>query len=308
MKAPLNLYQQIAANKRKTVLIIAGFGIFAYLLAFALAAVFDLPPIGITLILVGIVILMLIQYSVASSLVLGISGAEPARREEYPFIYHTVEGLAIAAGIPAPRCYVIRSSAPNAFATGRNPREGVVAITTGLIEKLTNEEIEGVLAHEIAHIQNYDIRLATIAVAFVGIVAVISEFASRSLWFGGFRGRSRSNKEKRDGQGILVLVGLVFLILAPIFSRLLQLTLSRRREFTADTAAAWLTRNPLGLANALRKIALDPSPLHQATQSTAALYIVNPLSKAGRAVSSAFSTHPPLGERIKILEQLAYKN
>lgn len=302
------LYQQIAANKRKTILIILGFGLFACLLAFALTAFFDWSPGVTALVLVGMAALMAIQYSAASSMVLGISGAQPARREEYPFVYHSVEGLAIAAGIPTPKCYIIPSAAPNAFATGRNPKEGVIALTTGLIEKLNNEEIEGVIAHEIAHIQNYDIRLATIAVAFVGIVAVISEFASRSLWFGGFRSRSRSERKRDSGfSGFLALLSLVFIILAPIFSRLLQLTLSRRREYTADTTAVWLTRNPLGLAKALRKIAGDPNPLHQATQSTAALYIVNPLTRVGRITSRAFSTHPPVEERIRILEQFAHK-
>lgn len=308
MKPPISLYRQIAANKRKTRVILFTFMLFAILLAFALTAYFDWSPAGTVLVLIGMAVLMLIQYGAASSMVLGISGAQPARREDYPFIYHTVEGLAIAAGIPVPKCYIINSSAPNAFATGRNPQEGVVAITAGLIEKLNNEEIEGVLAHEIAHIQNYDIRLATIAIAFVGIVAIISEFFSRSLWLGGMgRGRSRSKDERDSGSGILAIFGLVFIILAPIFSRLLQLSLSRRREYAADTAAAWLTRNPLGLANALRKIAGDPNPLQQATDATAALYIVNPLNKKSRVSASAFSTHPPIEERIEILERLAYK-
>lgn len=303
---PTNLYQQIAANKRKTVLIIFGFGIFAVLLALALSAYFELSPAGTVAIVSGMAVLMLLQYSMASSMVLGIAGARPARREEYPFIYHTVEGLAIAAGIPAPKCYIIDSPAINAFATGRNPQEGVVALTTGLIERLNNEEIEGVIAHEIAHIQNYDIRLATIAIAFVGIVAVISELFARSLWFGGGRSRKRSKNDRNWGPGIIAVIGLVFIILAPIFSRLLQLALSRRREYAADTSAAWLTRNPHGLANALRKIAYDSYPLKQATESTAALYIVNPLKKLSMTANS-FSTHPPIEKRIEILEQLAYK-
>lgn len=306
MKPTINLYQQIAANKRKTVLIMVGFGIFAVLLALALTAYFELPPVGTVAILSGMAILMLLQYSMASSMVLGISGAHPARREDYPFIYHTVEGLAIAAGIPAPKCYIIESPAINAFATGRKPQEGVVALTTGLIERLNNEEIEGVIAHEISHIQNYDIRLATIAIAFVGIVAVISEFFSRSLWFGGVRSRGRSRDDRNKGSGIFAIIGLVFLILAPIFARLLQLTLSRRREYTADTSAAWLTRNPQGLANALRKIVIDPYPLNQATKSTSALYIVNPLNKLSSAAANSLSTHPPIEERIAILERLAY--
>lgn len=306
MKPTINLYQQIAANKRKTVLILFGFGIFAVLLALALSAYFELPPVGTVAILSGMAVLMLLQYSMASSMVLRIAGARPARREEYPFIYHTVEGLAIAAGIPAPKCYIIDTPAINAFATGRNPQEGVVALTTGLIQRLNNEEIEGVIAHEIAHIRNYDIRLATIAIAFVGIVAVIRDLFVRSLWFGGGRSRGRSKNDRNRGPGIFIAVGLIFIILAPIFSRLLQLALSRRREYAADSTAAWLTRNPQGLANALRKIAIDPYPLRQATESTASLYIVNPLNKLSMAANS-FSTHPPIEKRIELLEQLAYK-
>ncbi|NLY32926.1 MAG: M48 family metalloprotease [Firmicutes bacterium] len=306
MKPTINLYQQIAANKRKTVLILFGFGIFAVLLALALSAYFELPPVGTVAILSGMAVLMLLQYSMASSMVLRIAGARPARREEYPFIYHTVEGLAIAAGIPAPKCYIIDTPAINAFATGRNPQEGVVALTTGLIQRLNNEEIEGVIAHEIAHIRNYDIRLATIAIAFVGIVAVIRDLFVRSLWFGGGRSKGRSKNDRNRGPGIFIAVGLIFIILAPIFSRLLQLALSRRREYAADSTAAWLTRNPQGLANALRKIAIDPYPLRQATESTASLYIVNPLNKLSMAANS-FSTHPPIEKRIELLEQLAYK-
>lgn len=305
MKPSANLYQQIEANKRKTIFIILSFGIVAVALALAITIVFDFEPATSIFILAIVAVLMIIQYKMATSMVLGISGAHPARREQYPFIYHTVEGLAIAAGIPAPKCYIINSTAPNAFATGRSPKEGVVALTTGLIEKLNNEEIEGVIAHEIAHIQNYDIRLATIAIAYVGIVGIISEFASRSLFYGGTRRRS-SDKERRGGEGIILVFGLVFIILAPIFARLLQMTLSRRREYTADTSAAWLTRNPAGLANALRKIAFDGTPLEQATKSTAALYIVNPLNKRAKMSASAFATHPPIEKRIEILEHLAH--
>lgn len=305
MKLSPNLYQQIAANKRKTAFIIFCFALVAVALAFAITLIFDFAPAATLMILAIIAGLMLIQYTAATSMVLRISGAHPARREQYPFIYHTVEGLAIAAGIPTPKCYIISSPAPNAFATGRNPKEGVVALTTGLIEKLNNEEIEGVIAHEIGHIQNYDIRLATIAIAFVGIVGIISEFVGRSIWYGR-RTPRRGRKDKNSNEGILLILGLVFIIFAPLFARLLQLTLSRRREYAADTAAAWITRNPLGLASALRKIAYDMNPLEQATKSTAALYIVNPLNKK-RVSSSAFATHPPIERRIEILEHLAHQ-
>lgn len=303
MKKPLNLYEQIAYNKRRSGFIIAAFAVFAIILVLALTIFLELPLEAGILIIIVMVILMIIQYTAASSIILAISGAKLARREEYPFVFHTVEGLAIAAGIPAPKCYIIDSPAPNAFATGRNPSEGVVALTTGLINKLNNEEIEGVIAHEIAHIQNYDIRLSTIAIAFIGVIALISELISRSLWFGGM-GRSRSRR-KKDG-GPLILVALIFIILAPIFAKLLQLSLSRRREFLADSSGAWLTRNPGGLASALKKISGDGEPLEQASSTTAPLYIVNPLNKAAKG-SSWFATHPPLTERIEILEKMAYK-
>lgn len=306
MKRTLNLFQQIAYNKRSSVLIMIGFAIFGVLFALALTLYLDLPLQAGIFFIIGIALLMWIQYASARSMVLRISGARPARREEFPFIYHTVEGLAIAAGIPTPQCYIIDSPAPNAFATGMTPKEGVVAVTTGLINKLNNEEIEGVIAHEIAHIQNYDIRLATIAIAFIGVIAFISEFVIRSLRFG-VMGSGRSRRGRNNGgQGALALIGLVFIILAPIFSRMLQMTLSRRREYMADSSGAWLTRNPQGLANALRKIAMDIDPFLQATSATAPLYIVNPLNKAGLG-NSLFSTHPPLDERIEILEKLAYK-
>jgi len=281
-----------------------GFALFGVVLAFALTLILETPPEMAIVFILVIAGLMAIQYASANAIILGVSGATLARREDYPFIYHTVEGLAIAAGIPAPKCYIIESESPNAFATGRTPKEGVIAVTTGLIKKLNNEEIEGVIAHEIAHIQNYDIRLATIAVAFIGAVAIISEMVSRFLWYGG-AGRKRSKKD-RGGGGILILVGLVFVILAPIFARLLHLTLSRRREYMADTSGAWLTRNPGGLASALRKISGDPDTLKQATPTTAPLYIVNPLNRASLG-NSLFATHPPLADRIEILEKLAYK-
>lgn len=253
---------------------------------------------------------MMVLYSSASTGILSISGARPVKREEYPFVFHTVEGLAIAAGVPAPKCYVIDSAAPNAFATGRNPQEGVIALTTGLIEKLNNEEIEAVIAHEMAHIQNYDIRLATIAIAFVGTITIISEGMLRVLYYGsltgGRRSSRRSSKGGGSGQVILILISLVFMILAPIFARLLHLIMSRRREFLADSSGAFLTRNPGGLARALRKISSDPVELETASKATAPLYFVNPLNKASGA-QGWLATHPPIKERIEILERMSYE-
>lgn len=310
MKSSLNLYEQIAHNKRMSTFLIVLFGLFGILLALALTVLLSLPMEAAIFIGLFLLILLVFQYSAARSMVLKISGARPLQHNEYPFISHTVEGLAIAAGLPAPKCYIIDSPAPNAFATGRNPEEGVIALTTGLIEKLNNEEIEAVIAHEMAHIQNYDIRLATIAIAFVGIVTLIGDFLLRSFRFGGPRvgGRSRGRSSRRGGGGgVIVLLALLFLILSPIFARLLHLSLSRQREYYADSSGAFLTRNPGALARALRKIGGDPDQLASACSSTAPLYIVNPLNKASHG-SSWFSTHPPLARRIELLEQMAYKD
>lgn len=308
MGSSLNLYEQISHNKRKSAFIILLFILLGILLAMALTILFALPSESAIFIALILLALMLIQYSSARSLVLGIAGARPLEHNEYPFISHTVEGLAIAAGLPAPKCYIINSPAPNAFATGRKPEEGVIALTTGLIEKLNNEEIEAVIAHEMAHIQNYDIRLATIAIAFVGIVSIIAEFLLRMFRFGAVGTTRRSGgRRSRKGGGPLILLALIFIILAPIFARLLHLTLSRQREYYADASGSFLTRNPGALAEALKKIGGDPDQLASASKSTAPLYIVNPLNKASQG-RSWFSTHPPLERRIELLEQLAYKN
>lgn len=308
MRSSLNLYEQIAHNKRMSGFIILLFILLGVLLAMALTILFDLPSEATIFIALILLALMLIQYSTARSLVLGIAGAKPLEHNQYPFISHTVEGLAIAAGLPAPKCYIINSPAPNAFATGRKPEEGVIALTTGLIEKLNNEEIEAVIAHEMAHIQNYDIRLATIAIAFVGIVAIIAEFLLRMFRFGavGTTRRSGDRRNRKGAGGVLILLALIFIILAPIFARLLHLTLSRQREYYADASGSFLTRNPGALAKALKKIGGDPDQLASASNSTAPLYIVNPLNKASQG-RSWFSTHPPLEKRIELLEQLAYK-
>lgn len=310
MKGSLNLYQQISHNKRISTVIIVLFGLFGLLFAGAITVFLELPPTSIIFVALILGVLMMVLYSSASTGILSISGARPVKREEYPFVFHTVEGLAIAAGVPAPKCYVIDSAAPNAFATGRNPQEGVIALTTGLIEKLNNEEIEAVIAHEMAHIQNYDIRLATIAIAFVGTITIISEGMLRVLYYGsltgGRRSSRRSSKGGGSGQVILILISLVFMILAPIFARLLHLIMSRRREFLADSSGAFLTRNPGGLARALRKISSDPVELETASKATAPLYFVNPLNKASGA-QGWLATHPPIKERIEILERMSYE-
>lgn len=307
MKKNLNLYEQIDYNKRLSIMIMVGFAIFLVIFAAAVSIFLELPIESTLIIGIIFLVIMFLQYTLSTRMILGITGAREISRAEYPFIYHSVEGLAIAAGIPAPKCYIIDSPSPNAFATGRNPKEGVVALTTGLMQKLNNEEIEGVIAHEIAHIQNYDIRVTTIAIAFVGIISLVGELIIRSAFYGRRMGRSSRRGSNDKGQGPLIILAVIFLVIAPLFAKLLHLTLSRRREFLADASGTFITRNPMGLASALRKISGDTEPLENATSTTAPLFIVNPLNKQSRS-TNLFSTHPPIKERIEILERMGYKN
>jgi heat shock protein HtpX len=296
------MYEQIAANKRKSALIVALFVLFL----FALAALFgELAGMGRAGIIAAVVIaggLALISYYSSDRVVLAISRARPATKEEFPYLVNTVEGLAIAAGVPMPRCYVIDDTAPNAFATGRNPQSSVVCVTTGLLAKMNRAELEGVIAHEMSHIKNLDIRLQTIVVVMVGIAALLSDWMMRSFWWGG--GGRRSSRGKGGGGGYLVVVGLLLAAFSPLIAQLLQMAVSRRREFLADASAAMLTRYPAGLASALRKIADDHEPLEAANKATAHLYIVNPLKDIKGAVNRMFSTHPPIEERIAALEKM----
>lgn len=242
----------------------------------------------------------LISYYYSDKITLAISRAKEApRAEPYLLLHRTVENLAIAAGLPKPKVYAIEDTALNAFATGRDPKHAAVTITTGLLEKLENEELEGVIAHEMSHIGNYDIRLMTIAVVLVGIVALVSDLFLRWQWLGGSR---RDNKE---GQGYLMIIALLMAILAPIAATLIQLAISRKREFLADASGALLTRYPEGLASALEKIASDREILEAANRATAHLYIVNPFKGKMSAVTRLFMTHPPIGERIKALRSMA---
>jgi heat shock protein HtpX len=246
-------------------------------------------------------------YYASDKIVLGISKARPVTREEFPYLYNVVDGLAIAAGIPAPRCYVIEDTAPNAFATGRKPETAVICVTTGILDKLNRVELEGVIAHEMSHIKNYDVRLQTVVVVMAGVVALLSDWMLRSFMWGGGRRRSRNRGGSGGAEGILILVGLALAVLAPFFATIIQLAVSRKREFLADASGAMLTRYPAGLASALRKISADKEPLEAANKATAHLYIVNPLKNlkgGGGGINRLFSTHPPIEERIAALERM----
>ena len=231
---------------------------------------------------------------------LTLSRAKPVTKKEYPHLYHSVEGLSLAAGIPTPKAYVIEDKALNAFATGRNPKEGAVVVTTGLLEKLNREEVEGVLAHEISHIKNYDVRAMMIAAIMTGVVILLSDFMLRSFLWGGGRRRSSGGGK---GQVFIIILALVLAILAPLIAQMIKLAISRKREYAADAGAAVLTRYPKGIANALRKISGDVNEVQTATKANAHMYISSPFKKKG-VMRNLFSTHPPVDERIKRLEQM----
>jgi heat shock protein HtpX len=238
-------------------------------------------------------------------IVLSISGARPATSEEHQMLVNVGHEMAIAAGIPMPSVYVIEDSSPNAFATGTDPRKGIVCVTTGLLEKLNRDELQGVVAHEIAHIKNGDILLMTRMALTVGLIVMLRDFLWRATWYGNRRSRSGS---KDSSQGILMLVGMIFVVLAPLFATLLHFAVSRNREYLADATAAQLTRYPDGLADALQKISLDSEALEAANDGTAHMYIINPIHKSKLMnASGLFSTHPPTNERIRRLRSMGFK-
>jgi len=292
----------IRKNKRDTILICTFMAalFFAVIFAFGyiyfrniyIALIFGIP---IAIVYVGI------TYSFSVQTVLSAAKARPAnpqRREEKQFIYK-VEDMAIAAGLPTPKKYVQDSEYINAFATGKKPEKSVICVTTGALNKLNNEELEGVIAHEMSHIKNHDILVATVTLAVVGTIALLAEILFYSMFWGG-AGRSRG---KNDGGGILMILAIVLVILAPIFSRLVYLAISRKREYLADSNGAYLTRNPEGLAKALEKIKKDhPKAKPKGSKTVAPLYIANPFKS--QSLSSIWSTHPPIDERIKRLRSM----
>ena len=302
------MYNQIAANKRNTALLmflfIAFFVGLGYVFGFAYTndqqqAIGLMGVFGI-----GAILYAIISYYSAGAMTLAISHAKKIERKDDNFrLYTTVENLCIAAGIPkVPDIYLIDDTAMNAFATGRDPEHASIAITKGLLDKLDKPELEGVMAHELSHIQNYDIRLQTIVVALVGVIALLSDIFLRSMMYGG---NNRSNNRNK-GNGIMIIIGIVLAILSPIVAKLMQLALSRQREYLADASGALLTRYPEGLARALEKISADTEPLEVANKATAHLYIANPLrnEKGMKWLNNMFSTHPPAEERIGRLRNM----
>jgi len=296
------VYDQISSNKLRSAALIVVFVLLVALIGFVFGQATDWGYLGLVLALVVAFVMSWGSYWYSDKIVLSMSRARPVDRDTEPYLVNTVEGLAIAAGLPVPRAYVIDDPSPNAFATGRNPENAAIAVTSGLVAMMNRQELEGVLAHELAHIKNYDTLLQTLAAVLAGSVTLISEWMLRSFWWGG--GRRRDENTGQLG-AILMIVALVLAILSPIAAMLIQMAISRRREYLADASAAMLTRYPPGLANALRKIGGDRNKLRSANKATESLYIVNPL-KGDRSggMSALFNTHPPLEDRVARLEAM----
>jgi len=298
------MYEQISRNKWKSAALVVFFMAFIFLLTWFFEYVTGWGKGGLALAVIVSMAMAAAGYYSSDKIVLAISKARPVTKEVYPYLYNVVEGLAIAAGVSTPRCYVIDDTSPNAFATGRNPQNAVICVTKGLLEKMNRVELEGVVAHEMSHIKNYDVRLQTVVVVMAGVVALLSDWMLRSFFWGGGRRRSRERGGGSGAGAILVAVGLLLALLSPLIATIIQLAVSRKREFLADASGAMLTRYPPGLASALRKLAADTEPLKEANKATAHLYIVNPLKNVKGAVNRLFSTHPPIEERIAALERM----
>ena len=297
----LNIYEQIDANKRRSFWVIALFIAFvtAFGYFFSYLYGYDWSFLLFALIISGVG--SFVSYYNSDSIALSLAHAEPASRKSHPQYLNMVENLARVAGIPTPKTYVIPSRALNAFATGRDPEHAAIAVTQGLLDTMNRTEVEGVLAHELTHIKNFDTRLMTIVAILVGSIAMVLNWSWRMSWHGG----GRRNNDREGGNAIIMVIGIILIILAPIIAKAIQLAISRRREFYADAGAAFITRQPSGLINALKKIAAhEDITLETANTATAHLYIDDPVTTEthGSWLSKMFSTHPPIAERIAALE------
>jgi len=293
-----DFFVQIAANKRRSILLLTLVSGLLLLLGMVIGEAIEPHgwPIGLGFAALAAVVIGLVSYFQGSAIVLAASNARPVTREEEPQLHNIVEEMAIAAGLPAPAVYLIEDMAPNAFATGRDPQHAAITVTRGLLDKLNRDELQGVVGHEMSHVRNLDIRFSMLVAILVGSIVLFCDLFLRSFRVGR-RGRER-------GALPFVLLAALLAVVAPLFAMLLQMAISRQREYLADVSSVQLTRNPLGLANALAKIAGDPEPLEAANRATQHLYIVNPLKVFGMNASALMSTHPPTEARIKILRSM----
>jgi len=289
----MNIYDQINANKTKSALFLGLFLIIIMALGWVISRAYNSPIIFYLAVIISIVQALISYYS-GDKVALAVSGAKEIEKKDNPLLWNTVENLSIAAGLPTPKIYIINDPSPNAFATGRDPKHSSLAVTTGLIDAMDKSELEGVIAHELSHVGNYDIRLMMIVVVLVGVVAMISDlFIRMRFWFG-------SDDNNNSSSGLWAIIAIVAAILAPLIATLVQLAISRKREFLADSSAALLTRYPEGLASALEKISKYNHPMKKVSSATSHLFIANPFGKESY-ISKIFSTHPPIKERIAAL-------
>jgi heat shock protein HtpX len=300
----MSITSQIDANKNKTFMIMTAFTAFVVILGYVLGQALGYGNSWMYIAVIFSVISSFSSYYFGDQIVLVMSGARPADRDRDFDFFTVAENLSIAAGLPKPRLYVIDDNAMNAFATGRDPEHAVVCATSGLLARLDRREIEGVIAHELSHIKNYDTRLMAVVAVLVGTIAFLADMFIRNLWWGGGRKRDRENSGNLGA--IFLIVGIVLAIISPLIATVIQLAISRKREFLADATGAYLTRYPEGLASALAKLADDQEVLHSASNATAHLYITNPFKDKnfGAWFSGLFDTHPPILERIKILRSM----
>lgn len=301
------MHDLVTSNKRRSAALIAVFVVLVVAVGAAVGVLVGNGTVGTVVALAVSGTMALASYWKADKIALAVSRARPADPEQYARLHNLVEGLCIASGLPKPGVYIIDDPAPNAFATGRNPRHAAIAVTTGLLEMMNRVELEAVVAHELSHIRNYDILVSTMVVTLVGSVALLSDMFIRMMWWNG--GRVARQGDRGDSNNPLALVGFVLLVLSPLIARLLQAAVSRRRETLADVSACQMTRYPPGLISALEKLEADRTVTHAASTATAHLWIEQPLSGVGDEgrlpkLHSLFNTHPPLSERIALLREI----
>jgi heat shock protein HtpX len=301
------VYEQIAANKRKTAGLVALFVLLLFGVGFAFNYLLKGGVVGLVIVAIIVIAASFFSYFNSDKVALRMAHAQPADPQQYARYHNLVEGLCIASGLPKPRLYVVDDPAPNAFSTGRNPKHAAVAVTTGLLEKMNRVELEGVLAHELSHIRNYDVLVMTLAVTMVGIIVLLSDYFLRIMFWTGGRG-SRDDQNNNPLGFVFAIVGFILLIFAPIIARLMQFAVSRRREYLADASGVLLTRYPPGLISALEKLKGDHTSTHFASKATAHLWIEEPLDKESNKGETKwnhlFDTHPPIDDRIHALEQM----
>lgn len=301
------MHDLVRSNKRRSAALVVGFVVIVALVGAAVGLMVGNGPVFTVVALVISATIAFASYWKADAIALRVSRAEPADPQQYQRLHNLVEGLCIAGGLPKPGVYIVDDPAPNAFATGRNPDHAAIAVTTGLLDKLNRVELEGVVAHELSHIRNYDILVSTLAVTMVGAVALMADLAIRMMWWNG--GRMSRRGDHSNSTNPLAFVGFALLIVAPLLARAMQATISRSRETLADVSACQLTRYPPGLISALEKLQQDTTVTHSASTATAHLWIEQPMSGVGdagklRSLHKMFDTHPPLEERIALLREL----